>query len=189
MILKALYPFAYLTINHHQKRSFDWWYPLLMVIISIAAPAVFNMDQYIDFYGSDGIVRSILNFVQSLPGFYIAALAAISTFSKSDMDKIMPNPAPTFVTRTRGKKEVIKLTRRRFLSAMFSFLTAESILITIMCVLAISFNGALKNLISPFSYEIAKITFMCIILFLFYQMTLATFLGLYYLGYRIHQPE
>ena len=189
MILKVLYPFFYLTINHRQKRAFDWWYPLFMAILSIAAPTILNINQYIDFYGSNGIAQSILNFVQSLPGFYIAALAAISTFNKSDMDKIMPNPAPTFVTRTRGKKEVIRLTRRRFLSAMFSFLAAESILITIICALTISLNNALKNVISPLSHETVQITFICIILFLFYQMTLATFLGLYYLGYRIHQPD
>lgn len=189
MIFKVLYPFFYLKINHRQKRAFDWWYPLFMVILSTATPVIFNINQYIDFYGSNGIAQSILNFVQSLPGFYIAALAAISTFNKSDMDKIMPSPAPTFVTRTRGKKEVIELTRRRFLSAMFSFLAAESILIIIICVLMLSFNNALKNATSPLSHEIVQITFICIILFLFYQMMLATFLGLYYLGYRIHQPD
>jgi hypothetical protein len=45
----------------------------------------------------------ILGFVQVLPGFYIAALAAIATFNKTDIDKIMAAPAPKIDIFIHGK--------------------------------------------------------------------------------------
>ena len=78
------------------------------------------------------LIISILSFIQILPGFFIAALAAIATFNRLDLDKIMPHPAPTINIECNGGKEEIDLTRRRYLTLMFSFLSAESILLIVL---------------------------------------------------------
>ena len=166
MITKALYPLMYLRIKHPQKRAIDWIYPALLAIVTVGLPVITGLHKHINLYGSEGVINYILGYVQTLPGFYIAALAAISTFNKNDMDRLMPNPAPTLNAKIRGKIEIINLTRRKFLSAMFSFLTAESILITMICIVSISINKALFTITPIYWHGPLKAGIVFIILFL-----------------------
>ncbi len=87
MLWNLLRPLSYLCIEHKLKWKVDWLYPLLLAAISTAV--VFSLKQFgsVSLYADSGIISKVLSFVQGLTGFYIAALAAIATFNKTDIDK------------------------------------------------------------------------------------------------------
>lgn len=189
MIRHLLRPLSYLSIEHQQKWRVDWLYPFILAVISTSL--IFVMKRYgtISLYADGGMIAKILGFIQGLPGFYIAALAAIATFNKTDIDKTMPAPAPKIDIVVQGRNVVIELTRRRFLCSMFAFLTAESLIIIVLAIFSQSIYTPMKSLVSePWQIWISA-AFMLTFFLLFWQMILASFWGLFYLGDRLHQPD
>ncbi|GAW86486.1 hypothetical protein bplSymb_SCF02805P001 [Bathymodiolus platifrons methanotrophic gill symbiont] len=110
MIRHLLRPFSYLSIEHELKKKVDWNYPCSLSIISTGLAFWLQQFAHISLYADSGMISKILNFVQVLPGFYIAALAAIATFNRIDIDKIMPSPAPKIGMFIQGNNVVIELT-------------------------------------------------------------------------------
>lgn len=143
----------------------------------------------VDVFGSAGFLSKILGFVQSLPGFYIAALAAIATFNNSDMDKLMPGKPPEAKIIYNGHLQSVPLTRRRMLSMLFSFLTAESLVLTIFAIGATTLAQPIKDLVPIYLHGGFKIVFSFLYLTFVMQMFVVTMWGLYYLGERIHTPD
>lgn len=184
MYSQLLQPFSYLMIVHPSKRMVDWLIPLFLTIPIVALLTCFIPE--INVFGGGGFVQSINQFVQTLPGFYIAALAAIVSFSGSRMDELMPEPVPFIREQSRGKWNNMPLTRRRFLSMMFAFLTVESFLLVLLGVIVTTFAPPLKVLI-PIEYhrEVALLA-LSIYCFSLFQLLVSTFWGLYYLGTKIH---
>lgn len=78
------------------------------------------------------------------------------------------------------------LTRRLFLSAMFSYLTALSIFLTLASIFGVTFASVIKPLLSPGFVYFLKIASTGIFLTLAAQLISVTLWGLYYLGERIH---
>ena len=189
MLQNLLRPFSYLCIAHPLKWRVDWLYPVMLTIVSIGVVYALRAQHPVPIFGETGLVAKLLSFVQTLPGFYIAALAAIATFNKIDIDRTMPFPTPKLDVVIQGKSVEILLTRRRFLCAMFAFLTAESLVIIVFGIAAISFCAAFKSMIPVLFQEPVALVVLAAYLLLFWQMTVASFLGLYYLGERLHQPD
>jgi hypothetical protein len=187
LIGQLLKPFGYLAIQHPYKWVVDWLYPAILALLSIGLIALLaDVSKLVD---ANGMVAMILSFVQSLPGFYIAALAAIATFGRADIDDILPEPTPKVVIKLRGKENTIDLTRRRFLAMLFAFLTGESIVIVCACITLLSFGSAINSYVYH-AIPIGHYLFTTLMLGLFiaiYQMILATFWGLYYLGYKLQE--
>ena len=187
LIGQLLKPFGYLAIQHPYKWVVDWLYPCLMAIVSVSL--VLQFSDVAKLVEPNGMVAMLLSFIQSLPGFYIAALAAIATFGRLDIDDVLPEPTPKVVIKLRGRENTIDLTRRRFLAMLFPFLTGESIAIVIYCIALISF-GSLINGYMYADKALGHYLYVACIFFLFifvYQMILATFWGLYYLGYKLQE--
>jgi len=181
-------PLEYLRI-HPGKNVADWYLPSAVSLILTGTCLYFKAQ--VNLFGPGGTIAMILAFVQNLPGFYIAALAAIATFGRTDIDRIMPgNPPPSIETRTvTGKRNRIPVTRRRFLCLLFAYLTFECIVLTLASILGLSFVNAVRGVVST---EIGLLLFsvsVFVFFFLLSQMVVVTFWGLYYLGDRIHQPE
>lgn len=181
-------PWAYWFIKGPGKSVFDWWLPLIFALI--VAVTVDASKHQINFFGVGGVVSMLTGFIQNLPGFFIAALAAVATFDRDELDKVMPEPTPSICVYIKGQWARISLTRRRFLSAMFAFLTVQSIFITLVGIGVVSCAGWLNSfdgigLVRRW-LSFGGATVYCIFL---WQMITVTCLGLYYLGDRIHQPE
>ncbi|QNR96689.1 hypothetical protein ICJ04_14485 [Stenotrophomonas sp. 169] len=138
--------------------------------------------------GTSGLLDRLIIVFSVLPGFYIAALAAIATFNRPDIDTVMPSPSPTLNVDIGGHENKIELTRRRFLAYLFAFLCWESFALLILCVFAgLTAQGLFSVLGSLASY--GKWVFIFGLLCLFWQLVFATGLGLYYLGDRLNRPE
>ncbi|HAV5317768.1 hypothetical protein ABTP12_14810 [Acinetobacter baumannii] len=174
--------------NAKDKDKVDWIYPFIIAIISTCIAVL--LHHYIKicaescktiFFMNDSF-GIILGFLQTLPGFYIAALAAISTFNNPDMDKPMSGSPPL-------DKNLNTMSRRRFLAQAFSYLTFLSICIFIACTV-IKYFFSIGIVIT--NYYLSLISYAISIFFLvlfFTQMILITFYCLYYLGNRIHIPH
>lgn len=181
-----LRPFGYLSIKGvNGKLLYDWITPLILTLLSFLFFYIsgFPVNKLLE---NDGLIKSLSSFIGSLPGFYIAALAAIATFNRKQIDYPLINDNGNPYIYITGVKENGKiyqakedLTRRLFLCMLFSFLTALSILIIV-------FNAFVMPVVTfKESYPIT-ITFLSVYLFLTWQLLVTTFFGLYYLGDRIH---
>lgn len=178
-------PLAYLRIRHPAKWLIDWLVPAVLTIVSTAAVFLFAKPGAIT--GPSGLIDRLALVSSILPGFYIASLAAISTFNRPDIDEIMPAPTPTLRVAMGGAHNVVDLTRRRFLAYLFGFLCWESIALLVFCVFSgVVADGVMRHL-GGLS-QAGKGSFLVATFMLFWQLICATCLGLYYLADRLNRP-
>ena len=179
--------FGYLAIQHPTKKFVDWVLPSILSII--ASGVIFVSKGGINFFGTGGVISMVLGYVQNLPGFYIAALAAIATFARPDIDVLMPGDPPPRIKSedNRGVVNLIELTRRRFLCLLFSFLTIECIVLTFLSIAMLASASALNLTLTGITHTILFCGAVFIYFLILFQLLIATLWGLYYLGERIHQ--
>lgn len=186
MILQTVTrPLSYLRISHPSKWVVDWALPSAIAIL-ITSVVIAG-----DYFSSQGLGWKFLEddisgLVSILPGFYIAALSAIVVFNRNDIDKHMPEPTPSLKIPAAG---IVSLTRRRFLALTFSFLTAESIILLTLIGLGPSLQAIAAYFLNGWQYFTGKYAFIYLLFFIFSQLVVVTFLCLYYLGERLHQPD
>lgn len=174
--------------NAKDKDKVDWVYPFIIAFVStfIALLILYFVEFCTtscktNFFLNDAF-GIILGFLQTLPGFYIAALAAISTFNNPDMDKPMSDSPPL-------DKKFNAMSRRRFLAQAFSYLTFLSICIFLLCTI-IKFFFSIGIVVTNYYFNLISYGIAVFFLTLFFsQMILITFYCLYYLGNRIHIPN
>lgn len=188
LIYQLLRPITgYLSIRHPTKPIVDWVVPGMLSVAACAV--VFLVRGKVNFYGAGGFVSLILGYVQNLPGFYIAALAAIATFPRVEIDQILSgNPTPEILNvDSQGNENSIQLTRRRFLCLMFAFLTAECIILTVLSAIGLSVAGPIRVALPDWAYTTLFVVATFAYFMLFFQLIVATFWGIFYLGEKIHQ--
>lgn len=189
MIRNLLSPLSYLRIRHEQKTFVDWTLPALLSFLSVVLIFFASKLSSINIYKEGELISKILSFTQNLPGFYVAALAAIATFNKISIDQVMPDPAPKINILIQGRSVPIELTRRRFLCLMFAFLTAESISVILSIIFGQFMYLPIKSITPERLHAHISAIYMLILLFMFWQMIITTLWGLFYLGERLHQQD
>ena len=187
LISQLLRPWAYLRINASGKAWFDWIVPFVAAVALSAI--ILQAGETVAVFNEGGLVRQITGFLQNLPGFFIAALAAVATFNRDDLDSLLPAPTPTMVVTKRGHSFPLELTRRRFLCALFAFLTAQTLLIICMGIFATSLAAWVVQAAPPALLCSIRGAGTFLFMFLLSQLLAVTSLGLYYLGDRIHVPD
>lgn len=184
-----LRPFAYLTITHSSARLpfLNWGLPLLIGAGLCAAGAL--TVPHLNLFHAGGLFDKMVGFIQNLPGFYLAALAAVATFGRPGLDNIMPGtPAKVRIPYNAQLVEV-ELTRRRFVTMMFSYLTALSIGLTLFGIGAQALVDQASILFPPEGVPVARAAVAFVFLLFVAQMVVITLWGLYYLGERIHATD
>jgi len=186
--------FAFGGVKHPDLTPFLTWVPVVIGLLLAVGFELLPIRP--KFIGDGSISRLMLTVFAILPGFYIAALAAVSTFSRDEMDFEMPEPAPKMILRTRGHDEEMALTFRMFLSHMFSYLTALSFVAVFIFMgaelVAPSAKLTLSEL-SPYQRNIATYalggSYVFVAFWLATKIVLTTMIGLYFLAERIHRPN
>ncbi len=195
---RLLSPWRFLCIRDESKllNYLNWIFPALFsLIITIIVKVLciyYNTFHFCEFWVD---LLKIVENSNFLPGFFIAALAAIAVFDKKSMDEILPGAKLSY-TDINGNK--IELTRRRLLCMLFSFLSAQSFCLIafttfIDCLFGSCENGnneyftllflqQNKEIFSDWTFVISYFTIM----FLYIQIFLVMLYGMYYLGERIH---
>lgn len=188
-------PLNYLSIRWDNgiinKTRFDFIIPLLIAILfsAIMTFVWFKVGTAKSNIFINDLTYYLICFLQTMPGFYIAALAAISTINSTTMDQPMAGDPPKekYVEYNPYKVFWIEMNRRRFLARLFSYLTFISIVLFCF-LLIIRFAYSLE--IKVFSLYAVYITyfFSClVVIFSLVQLIMMTFLSLYYLGERVHK--
>lgn len=186
---QLLRPFAYIFIHHPVKRKVDWYVPICLVLFALIL--LFPFRDGMNVWATDGMVASAQGFVQGLPGFYIAALAAVATFGQqgSSLDRVIPAPTPTLQTRFAGTWVEMKLSRRRFLCLLFAYLTSLSVVLSLFAYYASAVAEPSRRVLSDRAVDALSWIALCVYLLFLFQLVIVTLWGLYYLGDRMHQPD
>ena len=189
MSIQILRPLSYLGITHDGSTLpwVNWGLPA--VISGVIVVGVGYFMPIVNVFHSGGVIDKLLSFVQSLPGFYLAALAAVATFGRPDLDSPMAgNPPRAKVINAQGNLQEVALTRRRFLCMMFSYLTALSFAITVAAIAGIALAEPLAHIIGNQATNALRFVGAFAYLLLTTQMLMVTLWGLFYLGERMHTP-
>ena len=191
---RLLRPLLFLFIKSYGLGRYRWRLPLIWTFLFGVYLA--NYPSSVPFFGKDSINALFLSFLQLLPGFYIAALAAISTFNRKMMDKPLSGSLKTtLLSGENGSVECRELSRRRLLSHLFGYLRFVSLLLFAVCGLMQLANPIelLKALFEHFgigNYNyLLEWFFILAIFFFFCQMMILTLFGLFYLCDRIHWKD
>ena len=187
MLYYVLRPLSYLKINNKSKKYFDWWVPLFFAILT--SFVIVSFRNQIIVFGNSGLIARLSEFIQIMPGFFLAALVATATFSRPEMDDYLPGAPWKAWVLSNGRKSEIRLTQRRFLCMLFSFLTVEAMIIFLFSVACLTFSDSMKVCIPEPYHVVAYWAFFMFFGLLFWQMVTATMIGLYFLGDRIHHPD
>ena len=184
---------AYRNIKHDKMRIYVWIIPC--IIAAIFTITFLLLPVRPDISGKDGLLLSIVQILALLPGFFIASLAAVATFQRSEMDVQMPDPAPTLELEIHGEKQDVPLTRRMFLSYLFSYLAITSLALVVFCIVSNLLVPSAIHLIGQLPDKIIWIQWPLILFFLFFifywcaSIIITTLHGIYFLVERMHQPS
>ena len=192
MIKYALKVFSFIKIRY-PKNNFGLSFYIYPFICSLLISALIIWSQTSTASNNFVVLflmpefDSITTFIQVLPGFYIGALAAISSFQREGMDNKLPTPTPYLMEFAENGERKIELSRRTYLTLMFAYLAS----ITIILAISIFF---LKLFYALKVFKVAEFLFISIyafntflIFFFFFQTVVITFVGIYYLGNRMHR--
>ncbi|MEB7708418.1 hypothetical protein [Citrobacter braakii] len=187
--MKLFSPLSYLRIKHEEKKWYDFIVPFAVsVFLTIAYHFHANKIPLIE---TNGLLLQVNGLLQVLIGFYIAALAAVSTFSSATIDEVMAGDPPTLLEEFRGKKMTVLLTRRRFVCYLFGYLALVSFMLFCLGMVSIlvgkPFHLWLLTFWSPDVIIWLKTFFVGGYLFILMNIITTTLLGLYFLAVRFHQ--
>ena len=190
MLLNQLFkPFSYFRIRLAYKWRVDWLAPMFMA--SIALLLIDNTISVTEISAPNGIASLTLSFLQTLPGFYIAALAIISSIRNPRLEQTFDGRPPKIFVMVSGERTPISLSRRRFLAMLFSFLTAQCLLVIAYSVLYIAFYDFIQKSFAIFFGFANFVIYLNAFLYLLLvsQISSVTMWGLFYLGHKLHASE
>lgn len=186
--------FAYRRIEHEHQAMYSRVLPLVGGILATAL--YIAVPDKIAILGKDGLLSSLLSIIATLPGFYFAGLAAVATFGGADMDKDMPAPAPELKMRHKGNLIKTTLSRRKYMSYIFSYLVVLSFM---LCGIIVALNT-----VQPTINDLGQVLqrqelgwlvmasgetgVVFLISVLSASVAVTTLQGLFFLSERLHQP-
>lgn len=192
MMELILKPLAYLSIKwaiddvngKNKKPIFDWFLPLtfaILVTFFLYLTLDLESASFKIFFESKGF-EVLGNFILALPGFLFAALTAVVSFGNKELDITAKVNPPI-------NKDGHEISRRRYLSNAFSYLTFLSLVLLITTVFI---NYAYSSNIFKLGLSWYKFGYLSTALIYFtfvFQMLFVLIITLYYIGDKVHQPS
>lgn len=195
-IRQLLVPCNYLRIHHGgsffaSKAVYDWVFPFALTTITIVICIFIKIPLVIS--GKSSIFSDLSSLLALLIAFYMAALAAVSTFGRVDIDQNLRGGDATLKVLNHETKmrEPKSLSYRQFISYLFGYLSFLSL---VLFVALMSFKALWPKIVN-FSSEyvfwdlfvgrLEPILFSAFV-FGFWQMLVSSLLGIYFLTDRIH---
>lgn len=181
-------------IEHPLMKWYNTYAPTVLTILSLLVFFVLPVKPPL--VGKDGLFLGSLSLMATLPGFFFAGLAAVATFGSSYMDNLMPAPTPRVQVQSGGVMTSLDLSRRQFLSYLFSYLVIISFVLCFLLI-AMGFSGGSldvwKKAILAYEYgliiwSVVKYVSLALVLFLLWSVVVTTAQGMYFLAEKIHQP-
>lgn len=192
MMELILKPLEYLSIKwaindlqgKNRKPIFDWYFPIFFsTLVTFFLYLTLDLDSqnFKIFFESKGF-EVLGNFILTLPGFLFAALTAVVSFGNKELD-ITPKVNPPF------NKNGHEISRRRYLSNAFSYLTFLSLALLIATVfINYAYSSNILDLGVTF-YKFGYLSTSLIYFTFIFQMLFVLIITLYYIGDKLHQPS
>lgn len=181
-------PLRYLRIAHPEKWKFDLGLPVILSVVFVLP--IFSSNFVTDALGTLDIIGKLSNFLGVLTGFFIAALAAVATFGKQEMDDPMPGEPPVRLEHKVNMETYFEnLTRRRFLSFLFGYMAFLTLVLYIAGYVYLIADKYWLAVAAPAWRAIIFRVFWCLYVFALANLLSNTLLGLFYLTDRIHRPN
>jgi hypothetical protein len=191
-------PLRYLRIEQGSglftsKLTYDAIIPAILSAVSTAA--TYRLGASIGLFASTGLVPGVLDLLNLMIAFFIAALAAVATFDKPSLDEPMKgDPAVLRLTSSNGSKKYHKLTNRQFICYVFGYLSFASIML--IAVLYITRQIG-PSILARYHFELwavvsGKLVGTFALFLAIWQIFITTLLGIYFLCDRlqfIDDPE
>ena len=191
MLNYALKVFDFLWIKYPSPsknlNSLLWITPIILAIIFCAFFGLIDYNslnkQGLNIFTHKAF-DNISTFVQILPGFYIGSLAAIASYANVNMDNMIIAPTP-YLQEESSRQSY--LSRRRYLTLMFGYLSAISILSAIFIfIIRLAYDVNIFP-VSELFYNLLYYPILFAFFTVFFQMILITLFGIYYLADRMHR--
>ena len=183
---KVFTVFSFLKLRSADIFWYQWVYPTAIFLI-IFVSTKWIASTWLN-YDTNKLITDVNSLIGILVGFYIAALAAVSSFANENLDQTMKGRAPTLTTIRQGQEIKENLTRRRFLAVLFGYCATLSILIYISGVFAA--HVSINPLGSTWAANVLAIAEVCgwaVYIWMISSLLVVTLLGLHYLVERMHR--
>jgi hypothetical protein len=194
-IRQILTPLRYLKIQQgistlKSKVVYDWIFPVILALATTWLFAVYASGDPL--FSERGVIGGFQKLLELLVPFYIAALAAVSTFNREGLDDKMKGVPATLSLQSRHaeKGEVQILTRRQFICYLFGYLAFLSLFLFLFIVLfrltgpRIALEiASLVNLPDVIGY--LRVIVLFVFLFPLWQLIVITMLGVYFMCERL----
>lgn len=179
-ISKLFTAFSFFKIKNRDIKYFQFIYPSIISFIIISLYFLLS-KKYFD-VKLTSISSNITSLMGVLIGFYIAALAAVTSFPNQSLNNIMRGDTPKI--KYHNSKDYELLSRRRFLSIILGYCAFISIIIYIIG----SINSAVDINIDNIKIKITLVfVFWCIYTWVISSLLVVTMLCLHYLIDRMHR--
>ncbi|MET4130746.1 hypothetical protein [Roseovarius sp. MBR-6] len=177
---------SFLRLRSPDIYWYQWIYPTILFLIIFSASVL--LEGHLVGFDRSKLASDINVLMGVLIGFYIAALAAVSSFTNENLDQIMKGRSPSIKHLRQGEEITEKLTRRRFLAILFGYCASVSIILFIFGVLQthIAFRAATRPWVNSV-LDIAKEVAWAGYTWLLASLLVVTLLGLHYLVERMHR--
>lgn len=184
-------PFAFMLVSAPTLHVYRLTLPLLATIVTCAAGLL--LPAGLDLIGDKSVSDYMATFFAALPGFFIAALAAVVAFNGGDLDTDMPDVKLSI--KAHGDTVAQPITLRIFLSYLFAYLTVLSFIGFFVCVggslLAPSITDMIQRIadsdVRGYWQTTCELLFISVVTFVSASVVFCTGQGLYFLAERVHQ--
>ncbi|NVD44061.1 hypothetical protein [Qipengyuania atrilutea] len=172
----------FLVVCYPGSVLIAWIIPALLAVGIVGSAYFLEID--VPVTGEDGILKAATSLFTVAGGFFVAALTVLITNDHAVLNS-------TFVgeDKPRVRSETDPLTRKRFLSLLFGYLSFASFSIVVACLVATVYSDYFlslreSGLKSAVAYLLAYFgTFTA------FQLFLLALVGLHYLTDRLHRSD
>ncbi|WP_459663682.1 hypothetical protein [Novosphingobium sp. 11B] len=181
----------YLTISQgsglfSSKITYDFVLPFVVALpVTIF---VQRMHVSLGLFADSGLVPNVINLLNLLIAFFIAALAAVATFDRVGLDDHLKGE-PAILRRKNNRSTIVEhvLTHRQFVCYLFGYLSFTSIILLFGLYVARMFGDQLREIleISAFLRIAMKSVGGFAFFFLLAQLAVTMLLGIYFLCDRL----
>lgn len=178
----------FLRVKHPHRRRYNFIYPAGIVLITLGL--IFWGPADLAKVDLTKTFKPIYDMLFILFPFYLASLAAVSTFSGPvgfDNSFKMGTPVTLLISHRGGAKE-INVSPRYFLSLLFGYCTVATLFLIVALTVEATIDPALffQNL---YVVLVIKTAFLSSITFVVSQLAIFSMLAVYYLADLIHRID
>lgn len=183
---KVFTVFSFLRLRSPDIFWYQWIYPTVVFAFVFGGFQIWG-NQFLVF-DKEELIRDVNALMGILVGFYIAALAAVSSFSNENLDHVMKGRPPTLIVQRKGEEIKEILTRRRFLAIIFGYCATLAIILYIFGALQVHLT--VSQPAAPWAQTALNITGYVawgLYSWIISSLLIVTLLGLHYLVERMHR--